>query len=65
VVLMLPAAIGAALLYFTTRWLMGALPAAVVALVAMLAILIGEVWIGVQWLGRRFERFDVSSELRP
>jgi ABC-2 type transport system permease protein len=65
VVLVLPPSIGAAVLYFTMRWLVGALPAAVVALIAMLAILIGEVWIGVRWLGGRFERFDLSSELRP
>jgi hypothetical protein len=24
-----------------------------------------ETWLGIRWLGRRFEKLDVSSELRP
>ncbi|MEO7414212.1 MAG: putative ABC exporter domain-containing protein [Opitutaceae bacterium] len=30
-----------------------------------LAILTMEVWCGIWWLGRRFENFDLSAELRP
>jgi len=24
-----------------------------------------ETWLGIHWLGGRFERFDLSAELRP
>jgi hypothetical protein len=62
---LLPAVVLAAGLIFVTQWLIG-LPAAVVfATLAVLAILIGEVWCGLWWLGQRFEKFDLSSELRP
>jgi hypothetical protein len=37
----------------------------VVAAVAVAAILAGEVWLGVWWLGSRFEKLDLSTELRP
>jgi hypothetical protein len=37
--------------------------AAAIAFVAVLAVLLGEVMGGVWWLGRRFERFDLSAEL--
>jgi hypothetical protein len=62
---LLPAALGAFLLFFTTRWIAGTPAAAILALIAVLAILGAEVWLGVRWLGGRFERFDLSSELRP
>lgn len=29
------------------------------------AAVAGEIWCGVWWLGERFERFDLSAELRP
>lgn len=32
---------------------------------AALSILLGELWAGLVFLGRRFEQFDLSSELRP
>ena len=32
---------------------------------AALSILTVEVWCGIWWLGRRFEKFDLSAELRP
>jgi phosphate/sulfate permease len=35
------------------------------AFLAVLVILVGEVWCGLWWLGGRFEKFDLSSELRP
>jgi len=28
-------------------------------------ILSVEAWVGIRWLGERFERFDLSTELRP
>jgi len=30
----------------------------------MTVLLAAEVWVGIQWLGDRFENLDVSSELR-
>lgn len=65
VLALLPAVAIAGGLIFVTQWLIG-LPAAVVfATLAVLVILIGEVWCGLWWLGQRFEKFDLSSELRP
>jgi hypothetical protein len=30
-----------------------------------MAVTLGaEVWLGIQWLGGRFEKLDISSELR-
>jgi ABC-2 type transport system permease protein len=42
-------------------------PTATVALavLAVLVILVAEVWCGLWWLGERFEKFDLSAELRP
>ena len=39
--------------------------AGVIAVVAMFVLLSFEAWLGVQWLGKRFEGLDISSELRP
>ncbi len=36
----------------------------VLATFLALAVLGAELWCGIWWLGRRFERFDLSSELR-
>jgi hypothetical protein len=30
-----------------------------------LAVLLGELWLGLHFLGKRFEQFDLSAELRP
>ena len=50
---------------FLTQWLIG-LPAAIaLAAVPVLAVFILELWFGVHFLGPRFERLDISSELRP
>jgi hypothetical protein len=61
---LVPAALVAALLLFLLRTL-GGLPLAVsVAAIAASAVLGAEVTVLVRWLGRRIERFDVSTELR-
>lgn len=60
-----PALIGAALVFFLTRWLVGAVAAAALAVAAVFVLLCCEAWQGVRWLGARFERFDLSAELRP
>ena len=42
------------------------LPAAVVlAVIPVLAVFIGELWLGAYLLGPRFDRLDISAELRP
>lgn len=64
-VALLPAAGFGALLVFIAQWLIGGMAAVVCATLAVLAVLLGEVWCGLWWLGRRFEKFDLSTELRP
>jgi len=59
-----PAACAAALIVFSTQWLIGVGPALAVACAAVLAILASEAAVGLWWLGWRFERFDLSSEIR-
>lgn len=62
---LLPAVLLAGGTIFLTQWLIG-LPAAVVlAVVPVLAVFIGEIWLGVHWLGLKFEQLDISAELRP
>jgi ABC-2 type transport system permease protein len=60
------AAVAAALVAVTIKFL-GLTPVIAVSLGAlmMLAVLIGEVWCGLWWLGERFEKMDLSAELRP
>ncbi|HWA85292.1 MAG TPA: putative ABC exporter domain-containing protein [Opitutus sp.] len=65
VIALLPAAATAALLVFVTQWLIGLAVAIVFATLVVISVIIGEVGCGVWWLGHRFERLDLSSELRP
>ncbi len=62
---LLPALIAAAIVFFVVQWLVGLLLAAAAAFVTVLAMLGIEIAIGTWWLGRRFESFDLSAELRP
>ena len=62
---LLPAALGAALTFFAVSWLVGPIVAAPLAWLVVLTILGVEIGAGVRWLGVRFARFDLSSELRP
>lgn len=65
VVALLPALVLGGGTIFLTQWLIG-LPAAVaLATVPVLAVLVMEVWLGVRLLGPRFDRLDISAELRP
>jgi ABC-2 type transport system permease protein len=64
-VAMLPAALSAGLLVFVAQWLIGAATAIALATLVVLVVLAAEVWCGLWWLGERFERLDVSAELRP
>lgn len=63
---LLPAALAAGMVFVGLTWSLGApIVAGVAAAGIALAILGGEVWMAVLWLGSRFERFDLSAELRP
>jgi hypothetical protein len=64
VVALVPAAIGAALIFFVTGWLIGSPAAGVLAGIMAFAMLCAEAFLGVLWLGGRFENFDLSAELR-
>jgi hypothetical protein len=45
--------------------LLGPVAAVLLAAVAVLVILAAELWLGLTWLGRRFEKLDVSADLQP
>ena len=60
---LVPAVAIAALLIFIGQWLLGPATAVMIATLAVLAVLLGEVWCGLWLLGGRFEKLDLSSEL--
>jgi len=62
---LLPGALAAVIAFFLVNWLVGPIFAALLAWLVVLIILGVEIWAGVRWLGERFARFDLSSELRP
>jgi uncharacterized membrane protein YfbV (UPF0208 family) len=62
VIALVPAFASAAILIFATQWLVGMSAAIAVATPVVLIILAGELWIGIWWLGRRFERFDLVKQ---
>ena len=53
------------LLIVILQHFIGPAPAISIAGMTMLVTLIGEVWCGLWLLGQRFEKLDLSSELRP
>ena len=59
-----PAAGAAALVYFSSSWVLGTSAGIVLATAAALLILAGEAAVGVWFLGERFEAFDLSTEAR-
>ncbi|HVS51695.1 MAG TPA: putative ABC exporter domain-containing protein [Opitutaceae bacterium] len=65
VLALLPAVALAGVLIFILQWFAGAAFAVSVGGLAALVILVGEVWCGIWLLGERFEKFDLSAELRP
>jgi len=65
VLALVPAFFGAAIVFLVVLWLAGPLVALVFAVAAAFALLAVEAWVGIRWLGERFERFDLSAELRP
>jgi len=67
VIAVLPALIAGAAAVAVACFVFG-LPAIVgvwVAATGILAVLLAELWLGLKFLGARFEKFDLSSELRP
>jgi len=54
---------GAVILMF--HWITGVPAALALAALAAAAVLAAELWFGVQWLGRRFEKLDLAADLRP
>jgi len=62
---LLPAVIAAGLTIFLTQWLIGPPAAILLAALPVLAILLTELWLGLHWVGLRFEALDISAELRP
>jgi ABC-2 type transport system permease protein len=64
VIAMVPAVLSAALIFVIAQWLVGVVTAAVLAVGAVFLLLCAEACLGVRWLGGRFEKFDLSAELR-
>jgi ABC-2 type transport system permease protein len=62
---LLPAAIAAAALFFMTLWLIGPIAAGALGVLAALVALGTEIALVISWLGKLFERFDLSAELKP
>ncbi|MES1196779.1 MAG: hypothetical protein ABUL58_07530, partial [Steroidobacter sp.] len=64
VVALLPAVLFAGLAWLLTQWLLGAAAAITFATVVFMGILIVEIVFSIQWLGIKFEQFDLSAEMR-
>jgi ABC-2 type transport system permease protein len=62
---LLPALIVGGLVFFIVELIAGPGIGAAAAVIAMVVLLSFEAWLGIRWLGNRFEALDVSSELRP
>lgn len=65
VVALLPASLVAAIVFFVTVWMIGPIGAGALGLLAVLACLGAEIALAIFWLGKRFEHFDLSAELKP
>jgi ABC-2 type transport system permease protein len=63
-VALFPPAAVASLLIFILQALIGPIVAITVAAAFMLTILLGEIWCGIWLLGDRFEKLDLSADLR-
>lgn len=61
---LLPGAGAAALLIFITQWFLGPALSVVLASLIVALVFTGEIWCVSWWLGERFEKLDLSSELR-
>ncbi|HEU4590817.1 MAG TPA: putative ABC exporter domain-containing protein [Steroidobacteraceae bacterium] len=61
---LLPALLVGGLVLFIVNLIAGIAIGGAAAVVAMAALLGFEAWLGIRWLGNRFEALDISSELR-
>jgi len=59
-----PAILGAALVIFASQWLIGTCAAVILGTLVALTILGAEIACGLWWLGERFDKFDLATELR-
>ena len=57
-----PAAGTAALVFFSSKWILGISPAAILATLAIVPMLGGEAAVGLWFLGERLSRFDLTVE---
>jgi len=65
VVALVPASLMFSLIFFLLKFATGALWSAIpVASAAAALVLVGEVSLGVAFLGRVFDKFDLSDELK-
>jgi hypothetical protein len=62
---LLPCSVAAAAIFFATLWVVGVPAATALAGVAAIAVLLVEIGLAIVWLGKRFEKFDLSAELKP
>jgi hypothetical protein len=62
---LLPAAIVAGGSFLVGLWLAGVPAAAAAGFVGAITVLVVEIGLVIAWLGKRFEKFDLSAELRP
>jgi hypothetical protein len=62
---LVPPLILGGLAFGLVQWFAGFTIAGAVAAVAVAWLLAVEAWLGIHWLGSRFEALDISSELRP
>lgn len=65
IVTLIPAALVAAGVGWVANWIIGPRTALFAGTLLATGVLLIEAGVGLWWLGRRFEGFDLSSELRP
>jgi hypothetical protein len=66
VVALIPAAVAAPLIVVAAIGLnAGTIAGLLAATLFVLAVVTGEVWVGLWWLGGRFEKLDIALELKP
>lgn len=63
-IVLLPPVGLAAVLIFVSQWLLGPIAAVGLAALVVFVVLVAEAWCGVWLLGQRFEKLDLSTELR-
>jgi len=62
---LLPALVVGGVAFFLANLIAGVAIGTAVAVIAIAALMGFEAWVGIRWLGNRFEALDISAELRP